>query len=139
MGRIKQLLIIDDDKASRRLIEEVAKELFVAREITTCSTGFQALSHIKEHCMSTVDNPNIYCPELILLDISMPVIDGYEFLAELYSMEGIRHNNTSVFFVSTIPYKKEQEKAKFFPVLGYIEKPLTSQNLAYALKNILPH
>ena len=68
----------------------------------------------------------------------MPVIDGYEFLAELHKMEGLRHNNTAVLLVSSSPYEKEKDKAKFFPILGYLEKPLTIENLRYALKNKLP-
>jgi CheY-like chemotaxis protein len=138
MGRISQLLIIDDDLASRQLMVEVAREVLDPKTVITCSSAFKALTHIREHCLPTVAKPNLFCPELIFVDISMPVIDGYEFLAELHKMEGLRHKNTSVLFVSTHPYSQEKDKARLFPVLGYLEKPITSENLRYALKNIIP-
>jgi CheY-like chemotaxis protein len=138
VGRIKRLLIIDDDKGSRQLMVEVAKELFVSSEIITCSSAFGALTHIKTYCMPTLDNPNLFCPELILVDISMPVINGYEFIEELHKMEGLKHNNTSVLLVSTLPLEKEIKKARQFPVLAYLEKPVTLDNLCYALNNIIP-
>jgi CheY-like chemotaxis protein len=139
MERIKQLLIIDDDQPSRRLMMEAAKELFITTKIITCSNAFDALLHIKTHCLPTLDRPNVFCPELILLDINLPVIDGYEFLSELHAIEGLRHNNTSILLVSTLPYEKEKHKVALFPVLGYLEKPVTLDNLRFALKNVLPN
>ena len=138
MKKVRQVLIIDDDKASRRIMEEAARELFEKAAIITCSSAFRALSHIKAYCLPTLENQNIFCPELILLDISMPIIDGYGFLAELHRMEGLRHNYTSILFVSNHSYAEEKDKVQYFPVLGYLEKPITAENLAYALKNILP-
>jgi CheY-like chemotaxis protein len=138
MQRIKQLLIIDDDPSSRRLMVEAAKELFITTKIITCANALEALAHIQTHCIPTLDDPNLFCPELILLDVNLPVIDGYEFLSELHSIEGLRHNNTSILLVSNLPYEKEKRKVALFPVLGYLEKPVTLENLRFALKNILP-
>ena len=138
MERIRQLLIIDDDTSSRRLMVEAAKELFMGTNIITCANAFDAFSHIQSHCIPTLENPDLFCPELILLDVNLPVIDGYEFLTELHAIEGLRHNNTSILLVSTIPYEKEKHKVASFPVLGYLEKPVTLENLRFALKNILP-
>lgn len=138
MKKVRQVLIVDDDKVSRIIMEEAAKELFADATIICCSSAFEALGYIKEYCMPTLENPHRYCPELILVDITMPVLDGYEFLTELYHIEGLRHNYTSVLLVSSHSYDKEKAKAQLFPILGYVEKPLTVENLRYALKNILP-
>ncbi|QHT71256.1 response regulator [Rhodocytophaga rosea] len=138
MERIRQLLIIDDDLASRRLMVEAAKELFVHTKIITYPNALDALSYITTYCIPTLDNPHVFCPELILLDVNLPVIDGYEFLSELHSIEGLQHNNTSILLVSSLPYEKEKRKVALFPVLGYLEKPVTLENLRFALKNILP-
>jgi CheY-like chemotaxis protein len=138
MKKVRQVLIVDDDAASRHIMADAATELYPQANIITCSSAFRALSHIREYCMPTVDNPDIYCPELLLIDITMPVIDGYSFLAELYQMEGLQHNHTSVLLVSNHSYDNERVKAQLFPILGYVEKPLTVENLAFALKNVLP-
>jgi CheY-like chemotaxis protein len=138
MKKVRQVLIVDDDAVSRHIMADAAKQLYLEASIITCSSAFSALSHIREYCMPTLDNWDIYCPELLLIDITMPVIDGYGFLAELYQMEGLRHNNTSALIVSNHSYDNERHKAQLFPILGYVEKPLTVENLAFALKNVLP-
>jgi CheY-like chemotaxis protein len=138
MKKVRQVLIVDDDAVSRHIMADAAKELYPQVNIITCSSAFRALSHIREHCMPTLDSRDIYCPELLLIDITMPVIDGYSFLAELYQMEGLQHNNTSALLVSNHSYDIEKHKAQLFPILGYVEKPLTVENLAFALKNVLP-
>ena len=138
MKKVRQILIVDDDKISRVIMVEAVEQLYTDAHIITCSSAFRALSHIREHCMPTLKRPNIFCPELLLIDITMPVIDGYGFLSELHKIEGLRHNNTSALLVSNNSYDNERHKAQLFPILGYVEKPLTVENLAYALKNILP-
>jgi CheY-like chemotaxis protein len=138
MAKINQLLIIDDDEASRVLMAKVAKELFIAKHIIICPTAFKALSFIKENCLPTLTTPDVFCPEIILLDINMPVMNGYDFLEELYNMESLRHKYTSVLFVSSLPDVKEQYNTSKFAILGYLEKPVTAENLSYALKNKLP-
>jgi CheY-like chemotaxis protein len=138
MKKVRQVLIVDDDEVSRIIMEEATKELFADATIISCTNALEALRHIKDYCMPTLQNPNIYCPELILVDITMPVLDGYEFLTELHHIEGLRHTYTSVLLVSSHSYDKEKAKVQLFPILGYVEKPLTVENLRYALKNILP-
>jgi CheY-like chemotaxis protein len=137
MKRVKQLMIIDDDKLSLHLTEMAVRELGIAGKIVSCCSAFKALRYLTENCMPTIDNERIYCPELILLDINMPVIDGYEFLAELHRMEGLRHENTCILLVSNSPYRDEKEKVKYFPVVGYVEKPVTSTKMRAVLKNKL--
>ncbi len=138
MKKVRQVLIVDDDEVSRHIMADAVKQLYPEDNIITCSSAFSALSHIREYCIPTLNNWDVYCPELLLIDITMPVIDGYSFLAELYQMEGLRHNNTSALLVSNHSYDNEMHKAQLFPILGYVEKPLTLENLAFALKNILP-
>ncbi len=138
MKKVRQVLIVDDDEVSRHIMADAVKQLYPEDNIITCSSAFSALSHIREYCIPTLNNWDVYCPELLLIDITMPVIDGYSFLAELYQMEGLRHNNTSALLVSNHSYDNEMHKAQLFPILGYVEKPLTLENLAFVLKNILP-
>jgi CheY-like chemotaxis protein len=59
----------------------------------------------------------------------MPVMDGYEFLEELASIQDLKHNNTSVILLSSSSYLKEESKVKRFSILGYIEKPVLAEDL----------
>lgn len=137
MKRVKQLMIIDDDKLSLHLTEMAVSKLSIAEKIISCCSAFKALRYLTENCMPTLENEQIFCPELILLDINMPVIDGYEFLAELHRMEGLRHENTGILIISSSAYKDEKEKVKYFPLVGYVEKPVTSTKVLAALQGRL--
>lgn len=130
--KVSRCLIIDDDAVSRYLAQEAIQEINLAQQIVTANNGMQALDYIKEHCLS--DRAN--CPELIILDIKMPVMDGHEFLQELAMLEDLKHNNTSIILYSSAAYQQEKEKLKGqFPILGYMEKPITSEKLIEILSN----
>lgn len=130
-------MIIDDDKLSLQLTEMAVNELGIAETIISCCSAFKALRYLTDNCMPTINNERIYCPELILLDINMPVIDGYEFLAELHRMEGLRHENTGILLISSSPYRDEKDKVKYFPIVGYVEKPVNSLKVLDTLKTRL--
>ena len=138
MEELWQILIVDDDQLSRYVMQTAIEELYPAAHIISCSSAFKALRYIKDYCMPTLEDPHVYCPQLILVDISMPLIDGYGFLTELYNIEGLRYDYTSILLVSGHSYDEQKTKAQFFPILGYVEKPITVEKLAYALKKIVP-
>jgi len=132
MIKLKQCLIIDDDPASRFLAKVAIEDSEIAEKIIARENGFQALEYIKAHCL-----PNDgYCPELILLDINMPVMNGYEFLEEITKMEDLKHNNTSIILFSSSSHEKEKKNIKaHFPIIGFLEKPATSDTIIELLNN----
>lgn len=83
MRKVKHFLVVDDDPAARYIADDAIEESGIAENIIHCSNGAEALSYIKENCLPTPDDPHRQCPELILLDVNMPVMDGYQFLEEL--------------------------------------------------------
>jgi CheY-like chemotaxis protein len=131
MIKLKQCLIVDDDPASRYLAKEAIDEIQLAEQVIVRENGAKALDYIKEHCL-----PNqAHCPELILLDIKMPVMDGYEFLEELSKMEDLQHNNTSIILFSSASHEKEKQNIKaHFPIIGFLEKPATGEKIIELLK-----
>ncbi len=134
MKKVKDFLVIDDDYAARYLAGNAIEEANLADNIIFCNNGLEALTYIKENCLPTKENPDKSCPELILLDLNMPVMDGYEFLEELARIEDLRHNDTSVILLSSSSYLKEESKVKKFSILGYIEKPVMAEDLLKLIK-----
>jgi CheY-like chemotaxis protein len=70
-GRVKQILLVDDDRDVIDALRVVLSE--EGYDVATASNGYEALLYLKSH------SP---LPSLILLDVMMPVMDGYEFRIE---------------------------------------------------------
>src|SRR5688500_12750579 len=81
MARLRHILLVDDDEISNFVTEDILRDLNLSEEITTSANGDVALSFIREQMESP--HKAIALPELILLDINMPVMDGLTFVEKL--------------------------------------------------------
>jgi CheY-like chemotaxis protein len=129
LGKVKHVLVVDDDPAARFLAGDAIEEAAIAENIIFCKNGNEALFYIKENCLPTPDDPHRQCPELILLDVNMPILDGFEFLEQLSSLEDLKHNDTSVIMLSSASYEVVKRQVDKFSILGYIEKPVVAEKI----------
>lgn len=109
---VKTVLAIDDDDNFNHLIQLSFKKLGLPVEITTTTSGSNGFDLINQNT-----------PDLILLDIRMPVMDGFEVLSELdkrFPDKGLR-----IIILSSSYRKEDREKAfRHKNVLDYREKPM---------------
>ncbi|WP_442509849.1 response regulator [Novipirellula sp. SH528] len=116
---METILVIEDDEADQLLHEVVIKRTRPDIKIVKAFDGREALD-----MLASLDP----MPQLILLDINMPIMNGYEFL-EQYSQ---RDDNTipivAVLTTSDQEFDKQQ-MAKFPVVKGYLVKPLRAANM----------
>ena len=69
-------------------------------------------------------------PSLILLDINMPIMDGFEFLEEYSKLDSNLKASTVVVMLTTSLHPRDLERADTFPDLkAYINKPLTKEEI----------
>ena len=122
MKKLNKVLVIDDDSVARFLIEIQLKKADITEYILTAANGEQALQVLKKVCLTEA------CPELILLDINMPEMNGFEFLEHLPSLE-IHPMPSKIYLLTSSANPKDIEKAKQFPIAGYLSKPLTQEML----------
>ena len=113
-----KILIVEDDEKSEILIKIVVRRF--AREILIARTGVEAL----EICRKT---PDI---DLILMDIAMPEMDGYEATSK------IRQFNKDVIIIAQTAYASagEREKSIAAGCNDYITKPFNKTSLTALLK-----
>jgi CheY-like chemotaxis protein len=121
------VLIIDDSPAFNHLTKILVERSGMDCNIKQLSNGQVALHHL--------DTVNRY-PQLILLDINMPVMDGFDFLSEYVCRPG-SIEQTKVYMLTSSPHETDRRRAETFDIVkGYFEKPLTEENLEKIMSDL---
>lgn len=132
MEKIETLLLIDDDLIYQFLTKKVIEESKIVDKIKIFSNGMEAIEFL-----NLVQNTPDKLPEVILLDIAMPIMDGWEFLEEYVLLKPKFHKKITLYVVSSSINPKDLEKAKSFTsVSDFIVKPITKEKLLHIIKNI---
>jgi CheY-like chemotaxis protein len=128
MKKLYKTLVVDDD-TSLFLTKIILDAAGIAQSVYTAEHGRQALEMIERSCMNDYQGEDACCPELILLDINMPVMNGFEFLEALHERWGLNPEITKIFLLTSSTNSRDVEKASQYPLTGYLEKPLTLEKL----------
>jgi CheY-like chemotaxis protein len=129
MKKLNKVLLVDDDYISNFLNKLLIRDMNLADKTYFATNGEEALEFIKENC-TTGNGEEITsdCLDLILLDINMPVMNGFEFLEEFYKIEN-RNSNIYIIMLTSSSDFKDMQKAKNYNVAGFINKPLTEEKI----------
>ncbi len=134
MARFRKTLIVDDDVASQFLLRVVLDELGLDVPIIVLANGQDALEYIRRQCINeNAASPE--CPDWILLDINMPVMDGLELLERLKALGRDNRMASAVTVVTSSNYSKDMEKAMALGVKDYLLKPITEEKIREHLEN----
>ncbi len=131
----RKVLLVDDDPTTNFLNRIVLEDLGVADQVVEKDNGLTALEYVKHNC--TNDNASREgCPDLILLDINMPVMSGPEFLAELTKIEQADKIFTKVVVLSSSSLLKDQHLIGNYQVVDFIQKPLTEEKVDFIIRKV---
>jgi CheY-like chemotaxis protein len=113
------VLIIDDSPAFNHLTRLIIERAGLDCNVIEMSNGQRALNYLDEaHRL----------PEVILLDINMPVMDGFDFLEEYNRAH--HSTTTSIYMLTSSAQEVDKLKVRSFGIVkGYFEKPLTKENV----------
>ena len=122
MSQKAKILIVDDEPFNIDVLQQELEELDY--ELITASNGQEALDKIKSQQ-----------PDLILLDLMMPVLDGFAVLSEIKGDNDLR--NIPVIIVSAASDSKSIVKGIKQGADDYITKPIDAESLKAKLKDHL--
>lgn len=131
--KLKKILLIDDDEMSNYLNRRILEKMEIVEHIDNVNDGQAGLEYVADYCSRSDFNE---FPDIIFLDINMPVIDGFEFLNQLQKIEGIDLKKLYVIMLTSSTDPKDIEEAAKYPeiVKGYIKKPLMKEHLTKILE-----
>ena len=117
----KHILVVEDDLDVARLLCEVLEA--EGYETAIAANGREALDHLRQ---------NNHRPDLILLDMMMPVMDGWKFREEQRKLPGV----ASIPVVTVTADSDARGKAASIQAAGYIAKPLSIDSLLDEVERI---
>ena len=124
---IKDIFLIDDDALVNFLNQEIIKDSHPDKQVRSFESATEALEVIKE-MLNTSDSK---LPQLILLDINMPVMDGWEFLDIFDQLPENKTKDCKIIMHTSSIDPRDIEKAKTYKaVVDYMTKPLNLQSLS---------
>ena len=114
----KIILLIEDDQLDVISVERSLNKLDQNYELFTAYNGIEALEILKEN--------QDKLPDIILLDLNMPKMNGIEFLKVIKADE--RYKNINVFIMTTSGEEADRRAAENLGISGYLIKPLNFTN-----------
>lgn len=130
MSKSGPIIIIDDDLEDHLILEEIFKQLSYPNKIIFFSSGNAAFDYL-----TTTDD----FPFLIISDINMPGMNGFEVRNKICSNERLNSKYIPYLFFTTSVDKKAVKEAYSLSVQGYFVKPATMVDLEATLKKIIDY
>jgi CheY-like chemotaxis protein len=128
MKKLKSILLVDDDDTTNFVNRLLLEDLEVSDKILEANNELEALQLIGEQCR---ENGN---PDIILLDINMPVMNGPEFMREWLRLDP-KFKQSLIYILTTSLNPNDIEKLHQMPIRGYLNKPLTQKMVKDLVEN----
>ena len=126
----KKITLIDDDKICNLLNELVINKTHLAKEIKSYSLATAAIVELQQ----LSDDKSSDFPDIIFLDINMPVMDGWEFLEAYSALEGKLPDSISIYLVSSSVDKNDIMRSQQFQyITDYLVKPVYKEKFSQVL------
>ena len=125
-------LLIDDDIIFIMICKKLISRINFCDQVEVCVNGQLAINFLKDH-----DRDRSTLPDVILLDINMPVMNGWDFLDAYLLWSTTNNLEIPIFIISSTVHNFDMMKADLYPIVKKIyTKPLTVENLI-EIKGIL--
>lgn len=124
------ILLLDDDQINNVVSKRVIQTMNIAKNVICLDNGEAGINFIKSYYKE-----NGSLPELILLDVNMPIMDGFEFLENFNTLNF--PVQPLIVVLTTSCSSKDVERMKELGIKKYINKPLSKENVMKILEERL--
>ena len=133
---LSEVLLVDDDEIALMLCEMVMEHNRFARKIIKTRNGIEALDYFAKLKREPKLAVGIQFPDLVFLDLNMPLMDGWEFLEVFEKQFGNLYPEVKVCILTSSVDPLDFSHSKTYQnVVGFLEKPFTSESLKEIIAN----
>ena len=139
MKKLDGILLIDDDETNNFLNQRLFARLGLSSKVKVLPNGNQAFNYLYNISRNNYDlqSPDYFRPDLILLDVNMPVMDGFEFMDLYEKLDNDFRNRIVLALLSTSSHPLDIEKSKKYRI-EYLTKPLTAEKMTSLISRHFP-
>jgi CheY-like chemotaxis protein len=120
------VLLVDDDEINNFISIKLIKKALLNTEIMACLNGKYAIEQLSDIQRK---DPN-KLPDYILLDINMPIMNGWEFLDEYKRLNLDPLGKSKIYIISSSVFSNDINKARSYPLVkDFISKPLNVEKI----------
>lgn len=127
--KLNCVLLVEDDPGHNFLARSVIARTALTKNVRSVSNGREALEYVSGH--GKFKESGIYPrPQLVLLDINMPVMSGWEFLREYHKLDESYKQGVMIVMLTTSDNPDELARGRAMPdISDFMCKPLTAEAL----------
>jgi CheY-like chemotaxis protein len=130
---INTVCVVDDDLIYQFTTKKIIESTKLVEKIITFSDGEKAIEFFYALSENAVDTPDI-----VLLDINMPIMDGWDFLKEYVMIKPKLSKKITIYLVSSSVHDTDVERAKqMSDVTDYVIKPVTRDKFIEMFRDFL--
>jgi len=118
----KNFLLVDDESVSNFVHRKLIERTGLGENIDTVTSGQDALQLINDCYSGTRPMPDV-----IFLDLNMPIMDGYSFLEAFNRLPVPIKKNMKVIIVTSSQDPRDKAKAKEYGITHFLSKPISEE------------
>ena len=120
------VLLVDDDEINNFISIKLIKKALINTDIMACLNGRFAI----EQLIEIQEKDPSQLPDYILLDINMPIMNGWEFLDEYKRLNLDPLGKSKIYIISSSVFSNDINKARSYPLVkDFVSKPLNVEKI----------
>jgi len=125
--KYNSVLLIDDNEIDNFINKKMLETNYFSKNIYTTLNGKMALEFINDVIRSNGTGEGNF-PDLIIVDLNMPVMNGFEFIENVKKIKSEKLSNCKIAILTSSIYNEDRVKAeKIDDTIVFVNKPLTNE------------
>ena len=127
--KFKQVMLLDDNELDNFINEKIIEASHFSEKVYVNSSGKSAVEFLNNLAVAGDESNTIY-PEVIFIDVNMPLMDGFQFIDNLKKIPGTMVKDCKLVILTSSIYPEDKQKAmQISENIVFLNKPLTTEML----------